>query len=117
MTALLKRTCYCASLSLSLSHLFNEAGSYTSRCLAPGAFPLSAQIYDDAAYITRVVAGIVLPLKSLPPCLALLSRSLVPLVAPAFGAGAPSEAHELFSRALPVGKYESCASRHRKCDC
>lgn len=120
MTALLKRSCYCDFSSFP-SHLFNEAGSYTARRLALRAFPLSAQIYDDAAHIP---SGRYSFASEIPPSLSASLRSLVPLVAP-FGAGAPSEAHELFSRLCPwentrvapvgiVNATANCARRRRR---
>lgn len=121
VTALLKRSCYCESFPFP-SHLFNEAGSYTARRLALRAFPLSAQIYDDAAHIP---SGRYSFASEIPPFLSASPRSLVPLVAPAFGAGVPSEAHELFSRLCPwentrvapvgiVNATANCARRRRR---
>lgn len=121
VTALLKRSCHCESFPFS-SHLFNEAGSYTARCLALRVFPLSAQIYDDAAHIP---SGRYSFASEIPPSLSASPRSLVLLVAPAFGAGAPSEAHELFSRLCPwentrvapvgiVNATANCARRRRR---
>lgn len=108
----------CLTSSAVASERDAARASPTSQPLAaPGAFPLSARIYDDAAYR---VAGTVLPLKSLSPALpsSLSSR-------PAFGAGAPSEAHELFSRLCPwentrvapvgiVNATANCARRRRR---
>lgn len=76
VTALLKRSCYCASSPLPSLICLTRQASYTARRFAPGAFPLSAQIYDDAAYIPSG-HGTVLPLKSLPPRLRLLVPSFL----------------------------------------